>query len=229
MNASKARARQRRGGRSQGLPLFPIAIGAIVLLGIVAIVLTVSGSDGGTGKSTETRPVTVSGELLPAVPQQQGTPDPAIGKTAPTLAGENFAGEAVTIKNDGRPKVIAFVAHWCPHCQKEVPRLSDYFKKTGMPAGVDFYFVSTSVDPGKNNYPPSSWLKREKVDNVPTIVDDAKSKALIAFGGGGFPFLNFIDKNGKVVLRTEGELPDGAYDQYFNALAKGQPLTAAGG
>ena len=55
------------------------------------------------------------------------SPDPAIGKTVPTLTGKSvYDGGAVTIGPDtggGKPQVIVFVAHWCPHCQAEVPRL----------------------------------------------------------------------------------------------------------
>ena len=224
MSATKARARSRHGGRNQGLPLFPIAIGTIVLLGIIAIVATVAG--GGDGGSEETRPVTVSGESLPAM-VESGQPDPAVGLAVPTIAGENFDGDAVTIENDGRAKVIAFVAHWCPHCQKEVPRISDYLDETGMPDNVDLYFVSTDSSAGKNNYPPSAWLRREGVDDVPTVVDDGKVKAYRAFGAGGFPFMIFVDAEGNVALRTTGELPEGSYETYFDALANGEPLTGA--
>ena len=45
MSATKARARNRNAGRRQGLPLFPIAMGASVVLGVGAFVLTGSGGD----------------------------------------------------------------------------------------------------------------------------------------------------------------------------------------
>jgi len=221
LSATRARARKRNPGRRQGLPLFPIAIGTIVALGVLAIILTVS-SNKDSNSSDETRPVTVEGTPLPRMPQDPAN-DPAIGMTAPTIAGESFAGDAVKITDDGRAKVIAFVAHWCPHCRNEVPRLSTYFKDTGMPAGVDFYFVSTNADSNQANYPPSAWLKREGVSNIPTIVDDAKKKAYATYGAGGFPYLVFVDKGNKVALRTAGELPEGSYDTYFNALASGAP------
>jgi hypothetical protein len=47
----------------------------------------------------------------------------------------------------------------------------------------------------------------------------------LTYGGGGFPYLVFVNKDNKVALRTTGELPDGSYDKYFNALASGAPLT----
>ncbi len=222
MNATKARARSRHAGRSQGLPVFPLAIGLILVLGIVAIILTVASGD--DSASDETRPVTIQGAALP---QMQEGGDAAIGMAAPAIAGEDFDGEPVKIEADGRAKAIAFVAHWCPHCQVEVPKLSDYLDGPGLPEGVDLYFVSTSVDSGQGNYPPSAWLKREGVGDVPTVVDDAKTKAYITYGAGGFPFMVFLDADNNVALRTTGELPDGSYERYFTALANGEPLAAA--
>ena len=34
---------------------------------------------------------------------------------------------------DGKAKAIFFVAHWCPHCQAEIPRLSEWLKTHGLP------------------------------------------------------------------------------------------------
>ncbi len=55
------------------------------------------------------------------------SPDPAIGETIPTLDGKSVDdGAAVTIGPDGgggEPQMIVFLAHWCPHCRAEVPRL----------------------------------------------------------------------------------------------------------
>lgn len=225
MSATSARARRRNPRGNGGLPLFPVAIGTIVLLGIVAIAVTVVGAqDGGGGESVEARPVTVNGESLPRM-VEANEPDPAIGRAAPDIAGEDFGGGAVTIERDGRAKVIAFVAHWCHFCQEEIPRISDFLSKTGMPDNVDLYFVSTSVNTGKDNYPPSAWLQREGVGDVPTIVDDAKAKALLAFGAGGFPFIVFVGADGSVALRTTGVLPDETFDTYVGALSEGAPLT----
>ncbi|MCZ7535777.1 MAG: redoxin domain-containing protein [Acidimicrobiia bacterium] len=222
MNATKARAQRRHAGRNKGLPLFPLAIGLVVLLGIVAIIVTVAGSD--DSAADETRPVTVDGEPLPQMPDGA---DPAIGMTAPAIRGENFAGEPVKIEADGRAKAIAFVAHWCPHCQAEVPKLADYLDGPGLPEGVDLYFVSTSVDSGQGELPAVGLARAQGVGDVPTVVDDAKTKAYISYGAGGFPFMVFLDADNKVVLRTTGELPDGSYEQYFGALAAGTPLAPA--
>ena len=55
---------------------------------------------------------------------------------------------------------IWFVAHWCPHCQAEVPRIVALAEQGRLPEGVDVAAVSTAVDATAPNYPPSAWLDR---------------------------------------------------------------------
>ena len=49
--------------------------------------------------------------------------DPEIGYTAPSFKAQlNTGSELVTIDPaDGTVRLIGFFAHWCPHCQREVP------------------------------------------------------------------------------------------------------------
>jgi thiol-disulfide isomerase/thioredoxin len=51
--------------------------------------------------------------------------DTACGMTAPILVGQDFDGETVRIDaaSDG-PTMVVFLAHWCPHCNAEVPRIN---------------------------------------------------------------------------------------------------------
>lgn len=90
------------------------------LVGLVALVLltTVCGDDGAatTGGSDTTvvtiqqaQPATVTGTALPRFPDG---PDPAVGMMMPEVEGASFDGTPVTISNDGRPKVLLFLAHW---------------------------------------------------------------------------------------------------------------------
>lgn len=222
MSATRTKARSRN-ARSQGLPLFSIVMATIVVLGAIGIVATIAGTD--EEVADETRPVTLTGKDLPRM-VEQGQPDPAIGLQIPEIKGEDFDGKTVTIKRDGRAKIVAFVAHWCHVCQAEVPRLSDYVKNTGMPDNVDLYFVSTDARRGAGNYPPSEWLAREGLGDVPTVADDATSKALASVGGTSFPLIVYIDADGKVALRTVGEVPDATFAGYVDALAKGEALAA---
>jgi cytochrome c biogenesis protein CcmG, thiol:disulfide interchange protein DsbE len=152
--------------------------------------------------AVETRPVQVTG--TPLAPFETGEQDPAVGAATPTVTGETFTGDPVTVGGKG-PALVVFVAHWCPHCQREVPFLVDYFDEHGMPEGVDVFAVSTSVTDQRPNFPPSAWLARERWP-APAMADSATSEAGEAFGITSFPYFVAIDKDGKVAARGSGEL-----------------------
>lgn len=177
-----------------------IAVVSVVALG-VAIVL--SGLNSGAADMPTNVTVSLNGDPLPPF---SGNPseDAALGLKAPTLAGEDFGGNAVIIDNDGRAKVILFLAHWCSHCQREVPSVQAYQEEVGFPTTVDLFSVATSYSPAQPNWPPSAWLEREGW-TVPVIVDDSTSSAYSHFGQGGFPFYVFVDSAGNVALRLSGE------------------------
>lgn len=213
-----SRTKARRGT----LPLFPLLIAGVIAIGVIVVAISATGNDdSGGGGVDQTRPVTIEGE--PLAPFADAGDDAALGQRPPTITGEDFAGRTVTIAADGRPKAVAFVAHWCPHCQAEVPRIEQWLEQNGLPADVGLYFVSTSANANNPNYPPSEWLAREGVSDVPTIADDDASSALRAFGAGGFPYLVYLDADNEVVLRTSGEYPADptVYTAIFDALAKG--------
>jgi len=183
--------------------------GLVLVLGVVAIVAT-SGS--GDKKKTatgveEARPVTVTGNPLPKF---EAGADAAVGQTIPELKGQSFDGSPVDIRNDGRAKLVLFVAHWCPHCQREVPLLTDYLKSNPLPSGVDLYTVSTNVTAKRPNYPPSAWLKKEGW-TAKTLADSEGQDAADAFGLTAFPFFVAVDGSGKVVARTSGEITTGQF------------------
>ncbi|MDP3984422.1 MAG: TlpA disulfide reductase family protein [Acidimicrobiia bacterium] len=177
-----------------------------VVLGVVvvgAFLVAVALSGGNTEEMPEAGTVALSGTALP---EFAGGPssDTAVGMIAPTLSGADFAGNEISITNDGRPKVILFLAHWCIHCQREVPAVQAYADTVGFPEEVDFYSVATAYTPTKPNWPPSAWLAREGW-SFPVVVDDPDSSAFAWFGRGGFPYYVFIDSSGVVELRLSGE------------------------
>jgi cytochrome c biogenesis protein CcmG, thiol:disulfide interchange protein DsbE len=202
-----------RGGRPSWQPrqrrLGPVLWAAAVLVGLLAIAAVVITRDDGAGQGeaaarSETAAVQVTGTALPPLPSGGGT-DPAVGRQAPALRGTGFDGGARAISADGRPKVVIFLAHWCPHCQREVPQIVDWLA-AGSPDGVDLYSVATATSQQQPNYPPSAWLAREGW-TLPVLTDDAGGTAAAAYGVSGFPFFVFVDADGKVVKRTAGELP----------------------
>jgi cytochrome c biogenesis protein CcmG/thiol:disulfide interchange protein DsbE len=203
---------------------------AVVLAGVLAAVLSgggggTSSSSGGTksGQVEIASTVAVSGAPLPTL--TDSTNDPAVGKTAPTLTGVTFNRAPVTIGNTGQAHVVVMVAHWCPHCQAEVPRIVSLYKAGQIP--VPIVSVATGTDPSAPNYPPSAWLAREGWP-YPVLVDSKTETAASSYGLPGYPFLVFVDAQGKVVGRLSGEVAPSDLTKLFAALAAGKPLPIPG-
>lgn len=196
---------------------FMIGAGVFAVIIVAAIVaMTMTGSSGSRGRSEPASdPVQVSGQALASMPASGA--DPAVGQTIPTLTGIDLKGDPMSIGPDDGPMAIVILAHWCPHCQNEVPLLVDYLAQTGMPAGVKLVGLSTSINRAQPNYPPSAWLDREGW-TVPTMIDDAKNSALTALGVRSFPGFVFVDADGKVVQRATGEIGMAAFHQAVSAL-----------
>jgi thiol-disulfide isomerase/thioredoxin len=177
---------------------------------------TASGAPGGSGSGAAEAPV-ITGSPLAKFEGPDG--DPAVGHPAPEVIGTDFSGKPVTIRADGRPKVVSFLAHWCPHCQEEVPLIQAWVNAGGVPAGVDLVSVVTSIEPSAPNYPPEAWLAREGW-TVPVIVDPTNSVAA-AYGLNAFPFWVFIGPDGNVRARTTGELPIADLEALVRGLTGG--------
>lgn len=198
---TKVAAPEKSSGSKTGLIL--AVVGGVVVLLLIAVVMF--GNTDTSGIANETGEVTIEGVSLPPMPQSSPQDTTADGLTAPDVTGSDFDGNTVSITNDGRAKGIVFVAHWCPHCQEEVPRVQDWIDGGGGVEGVDLYSVSTSVHSTQANYPPSDWLESEGW-TIPVIRDDQDGSVHLAYGGGGFPYWVFLNSDGTVAIRTSGQL-----------------------
>jgi thiol-disulfide isomerase/thioredoxin len=181
-------------------PILPIVGGAVAIALIVTILVTFGGDE----SSAETGDPIITGSALPLAVENQS--DAGIGLRIPAVTGADFEGNPVTIDpDDGRIKVVLFIAHWCPFCQAEVPLVQDSIAAGALPAEIDFYSVATGISPTRENYPPSAWLEREEW-NLPVIVDDAASTIANSFGLTAYPFWVFVDDQGNVMGRVTGSL-----------------------
>jgi thiol-disulfide isomerase/thioredoxin len=162
--------------------------------------------------------IEVSGTALS--PRPATGVDPAVGQTIPTINGETFDGSALTIGPSGEPTIIMVVAHWCPHCQREVPFLQSWLDTNGAPEGVRLVALATSNDASRPNYPAGPWLVKEKW-TVPTMLDDKASDGAQALGVTGFPYFVVVDAQGKVVERTSGELTEAQWEGLIAAARAG--------
>ena len=174
-------------------------IGAVL---VMAVVFAFSGAD--TAEGFAFGEVTVDGETLPVL-ESGGAGDPAQGMVAPMVSGEDQNGNQLTIGGPGEPRIVMFLAHWCSHCQREVPRVTDYLANNDV--GVEFLSIATGSDATAPNYPPSVWLEREEWP-VSTIYDDQANTAARAFGLSGYPFWVVLDGDGVVQARFSGELTE---------------------
>lgn len=214
--ARRTRSRQKATGKANKSSngIFWVAAGGLVVLFGLAIVMTRPWSEPATSARVEQfRAVTVGGRPLPEF--GSGTEDPAVGMQIPTFRAETFAGDPVSVTADGRPKVLMFLAHWCPHCQADVRSIQAWLDGGSPAQGVDLYGVSTWADPAKPNFPPSDWLDAEGW-TVTTAVDDEANTLASTYGLTGTPMYVFVDDKNLVRLRYSGELP---IDQFEKALA----------
>lgn len=193
--------------RSSNLGFLAI-VGALVAGGLLLVLFAATGvAPDDTNAQTST--VELSGtplvQMPPNTPVTDLNTDPVAGLIAPTIQGTDFDDASISIADDGRPKVIYFLAHWCPHCQAEVPVIQDLLTTGALPDGVDIYAVSTGVNPGQDNYPPQAWLTEEGFEPI-TVRDSEQGEAFTAFGGSGFPYAVYLDSGHRVIARSAGTL-----------------------
>lgn len=151
----------------------------------------------------ETSPsLDVVGDVL--VPLDDPNNDPAVGVVAPIITGQSFDGTDITIggETDG-PTMLVFLAHWCPHCNDEIPELVELRDAGTLPENLNIIGISTAVVDDRENYPPSEWI----VDSDwtwPVLADTEDAEAFQAYGGTGFPYTVMLFPDGSVNARKSG-------------------------
>jgi thiol-disulfide isomerase/thioredoxin len=212
--------------RSSG-PNPTVIVGVVVgvlILATIAVVLTAGGGDDEADVATDANGqpisqygvVTTAGSPLPPAPESGA--DPAIGMTGPSMLSER-AGEQVVIEPDAadEPTMLVFLAHWCPHCQREVPRLVD-LQESGALDGIRSVAVLTATAEDRDNFPPSAWLDEEGWTGD-RFFDDEESTAAATYGLSSFPMMVFLDADGNVVERLSGEQDPAAIQAAVDAAS----------
>ena len=181
--------------------------------------VTVATVPGGVDPN-EYQKVSVSGDTLVALPDS-GT-DPAVGKAAPTLNGFDHYGRPAVIApgTTGQATMVVFLAHWCPHCNAEVPVLNKWRESGKVPANLRVVGVTTASKNDQAMWPPSQWLVDMKWP-FDVMADSQDQTAAQAYGVGGYPFLVFIDAKGNVTQRASGEIAVEDLQKYADAAVAG--------
>jgi len=223
-----------------------VVIGVVVIAVVVALIVAIATSGGSSDSSSngdatdgsaaatvagaapeveaaENQPVTIEGQILDPLgdPSSDPSRDPSVGAPAPVLRGYSFDGRPVTIEpGDGRSYMVVFLAHWCPHCNAEVPRLIEWKNMGMVPEGLDVIGVSTGVAADRPNYPPSEWVV-EKQWPWTVLADSVTQDAAMAYGVSGYPFFTIIGADGTVKLRASGEKSIDEIDALVDAALAG--------
>jgi cytochrome c biogenesis protein CcmG/thiol:disulfide interchange protein DsbE len=138
------------------------------------------------------------------VPFEDPSNDPAVGVIAPVITGKSFDGSDITIggETDG-PTMLVFLAHWCPHCNDEIPEIVKLRDAGSLPENLNIVGISTAVADDRDNFPPSRWII-DKDWTWPVLADTAESEAFQAYGGTGFPYTVMLQSDGSVAARKSG-------------------------
>ena len=202
VRAAPPAPRRRRPDRSR--KVLPVVVGLVGAMAVVAVLIGITMAPSDTVSiQSQTGEVRLAGAAL--TPYTPGAADPSVGRPIPEVRGYTFDNQPLAITPAGGARIVIFVAHWCNHCQAEVPRIVDWLAAGRLP-GVELVAVSTGVDANRPNYPPSEWLEREDWA-IPTITDDTDGTAAQAFGLTGYPYFVAVKADGTVAARASGELP----------------------
>lgn len=185
-------------------------LGGVVGLGLIVALAASIATEPEIDESIGFGDPTVEGDPLPRT--AAGAQDVAIGLTAPTVTGADWNGNPVSIEPDGTPKIILFLAHWCPHCQREVPVVQEWIDAGNLPDDVELISVATSTDPSAVNWPPQEWLEEEGWTS-PVIMDDEIGTIAGNYGMSGTPFYVVLDGENTNLIRASGEIGTQGLDQ----------------
>ena len=181
-----------------------IIAGAVILVLGLAIAIGVTLSSEPVAAGLPEGETTVTGDLLPEFAGENDD-NVAAGLAAPIFSAPNENSEIVSLEKNGNAKALLFLAHWCGYCQKEVPVVQGFIDSTGVPTGIDVIAIATSIDRGRENYPPQKWLADEGWSE--TQLYDLDREIGNAYGLTAFPYWVFLDKDLNVVARRTGNLP----------------------
>ncbi len=173
-----------------------------------------------SGASAADAPAEPAGVLPPF---EQGQPDAALGVVLGEVTGtEYYTGEEMTFDpSDGVSRAWLIWAHWCPHCQREMPAVTDWYgENADAYPNVELVSITSAIDPSRGN-PLEPYLD-ELQTPFPVLVDD-DSRLADQFGLNAFPFWVFTSPDGTTVLRVAGYLE---IDQVAEIFAQLETLSA---
>jgi len=163
-----------------------------------------------TGSLVDPSASDASAAVAPGVPTgslplfEQGQPDAALGMVLGEVSGFEYYSETeMNIDpSDGTARAWLIWAHWCPHCQRELPPLSDWYTENAdLYPNVELISITSSIDPARGN-PLEPYLDELQLP-FPAILDPDLALAE-QFGLSAYPFWVFTAGDGTTLLRIAG-------------------------
>jgi thiol-disulfide isomerase/thioredoxin len=176
----------------------------------VVAVAVVSGLGDGGGTASPPGTVTVEGTARTTL-LEAGLPVPHF--SAPSLDGGRFDWNTYL----GGPVVLTVWAPWCPHCQAELPVLTQVASEF---PGVHLVSVVSAI--GDRPGPSPRGFMTDHGLSFPTAVDDRAKTLLTALGIDAFPSTYFVGADGTVMGAVQGETPPAVLRAAFRQLMMGR-------
>lgn len=148
-------------------------------------------------------------------------PSPLIGREAPEfeLPLIDGSGTASLTDFEGDIVVVNIFASWCPGCRTEHQALVST-AEAFADAGVKFVQIAYQDEPEDT----IEFLKELGISPATTYLDDVDSRASIAFGVFGVPETYFIDAEGIVRGKIQGETNALLLGQTIDKLRQGEEI-----
>jgi thiol-disulfide isomerase/thioredoxin len=203
------RAERRRQERNQDSApkrsLGRLIAGGVLVLGVIAIIVY----------AYVQHNAQVSGAAVAPSAAATMPPPKQPGMTAPPFSIVSVSGEAFSNATfAGKPYMLEIFATWCPHCQRMTVVLRDIrakfpLSRFGMLSVTGSPIASSST---ADNLIPEDQNDVQAFDSVwnvtwPSAFDKDLTVAK-TWGLTGFPDIFIVDKTGKIVYQSSGEVPE---------------------
>ncbi len=136
---------------------------------------------------------------LPATPPITAEPEPAQVFTLKDLDGKKVKLSSFR----GKVVLIAFFAHWCGPCKRELPELLE-FARANKKSGVEL--LAISVDDFEDRPKIKPFLEENNLLGLHVLLRDPEQ--LSSYNFRGVPSLYVVDRKGKIAHARTGYDPD---------------------
>lgn len=141
------------------------------------------------------------GSVLGIALQSPDTSGPMVGRIAPEISADLFAGGTFVLSDhllrDGRPLVLNLWASWCPECREEFPAFSE-FSTTHPEIAVVGVAVNDDLEDAL-----AYWQGAEPSHEVGY---DTTRRLRDSYPGFGLPVTFVIDRTGMVTHQIDGTI-----------------------